>query len=167
VSERASLRKATNLRTNLNLKERTSLSTTTTHTSLHPLPSLLPLSHTMFEDDVYRTSSQFRLWSFTTSSLQSIRANTNALASERVRCAIRRAREQRLQSSAPGSNAGTPNPGEEEREREIECLTPDEELELVRYYCEKTHELGDEYKPVLPTMVRVCPYLSLPLALYS
>jgi cyclin H len=33
-------------------------------------------------------------------------------------------------------------------------LTPEEELVLVTYYCEKTLELGDEYKPPLPTMVR-------------
>lgn len=113
----------------------------------------------MFEDDKYRTSTQFRLWSFTEPSLQSVRANTNALASERVRCAIRRAREARSTSST----AGTPNPsagedgagGGTREEREIECLTSEEELELVRYYCEKTMELGDEYKPPLPTTVRV------------
>lgn len=138
----------------------------------------------MFEDDRYRTSTQFRFWSFTPSSLQSVRSNTNALASERVRCAIGKAREARQQqqgqgagqgsstSTAPSSSAATPNPGDEsvsvgvsaaaaaggknDAGREVECLTAEEELELVRYYCEKTMELGDEYKPPLPTMVRVC-----------
>lgn len=146
----------------------------------------------MFEDDKYRTSTQFRLWSFTESSLRSVRSNTNSLASERVRCAIRRAREARqaqgqgqgqprATSTAPSSSAATPNPGDGEGtparagaggavaaagksgggEGEIECLTTEEELELVRYYCEKTMELGDEYKPPLPTMVRVCTSLYL------
>ncbi|KAK2766091.1 hypothetical protein FQN54_007606 [Arachnomyces sp. PD_36] len=102
----------------------------------------------MLEDDKYRTSTQFRLWSFTPSSLQSVRANTNALAAERVRCAIRRAREARGEDGAEAGGAGGAGAGE------IECLTAEEELELVRYYCEKTMELGDEYKPPLPTMVR-------------
>lgn len=112
----------------------------------------------MIEDDIYRTSSQYRLWSYTTLSLQSLRATTNTVASERVRAALRRARENH--ASATPSAAGTPQPGGdgEQRkpdERQIECLTPEEELVLVRYYCEKTLELGETYKPPLPTMVRV------------
>ncbi|KAF3482479.1 cyclin CCL1 [Arthroderma uncinatum] len=122
----------------------------------------------MLEDDIYRTSTQYRLWSFTEDSLRTIRANTNALASERVRAAVRRLREARQQSTAtPTPEQGTPNPNPSDGERaatpaqtatggeqEVECLTPDEEFELVQYYCEKTMELGDEYKPPLPTTVR-------------
>lgn len=112
----------------------------------------------MIEDEIYRTSSQFRLWSYTTASLQSLRVTTNAVASERVRAAIRRARE--THPSASSSAAGTPHPGSDGEgrrpdEKQIECLTPEEELVLVRYYCEKTLELGETYKPPLPTMVRV------------
>jgi hypothetical protein len=33
---------------------------------------------------IYRASSQYRLWSYTEPSLQSLRATTNAVASERV-----------------------------------------------------------------------------------
>ncbi|OJD26480.1 hypothetical protein ACJ73_02136 [Blastomyces percursus] len=137
----------------------------------------------MLEDDIYRASSQYRLWSFTEESLRTIRANTNAVASERVRAALRRAtgdaRSQQPTAAAaiatgPGSGSGTPNAtgdaddgktaetevgngeqvAEKQKEKEIECLTAEEELELVRYYCEKTMELGDEYKPPLPTVVR-------------
>ncbi|OAX80866.1 hypothetical protein ACJ72_04794 [Emergomyces africanus] len=147
----------------------------------------------MLEDEIYRSSSQYRLWSFTEESLRSIRANTNAVASERVRVAIRRAKKdvRSRQPAAPTpmtrSGSGTPNAAgdaddgnnddnnnnnnktaeatgngeqtaekeqEQDMEKEIECLTTDEELELVRYYCEKTMELGDEYKPPLPTAVR-------------
>lgn len=113
----------------------------------------------MIEDDIYRASSQYRLWSYTEPSLQSLRATTNAVASERVRAALRRSRE--THQSATSSAAGTPqSEGNIEdkttNEKGIECLTPEEELILVRYYCEKTLELGETYKPPMPTMVRVC-----------
>jgi cyclin H len=112
----------------------------------------------MIEDDIYRTSSQFRVWSYTEQSLQSLRVTTNAIASDRVRAAIRRAREAR-QSATP-SATGTPQPGSDVEskasdEKPIDCLTPEEELVFVRYYCESLLELGDEYKPPLPTTVRV------------
>jgi cyclin H len=111
----------------------------------------------MIEDDIYRASSQFRLWSYTESSLSALRDKTNIIASGRVRAALQRARS--TQQSATPSAAGTPQPGSDgetkKSEKEIECLTPEEELVLVRYYCEKTLELGETYKPPLPTMVRV------------
>lgn len=112
----------------------------------------------MIEDDVYRTSSQYRLWSYTKASLQSLRATTTDVASQRVRAAIQRAHY--AHPSATPSAASTPQPGSDgetkkAEDKQIECLTPEEELVLVTYYCEKTLELGDEYKPPLPTMVRV------------
>ncbi|KAL4919508.1 cyclin-like protein [Aspergillus aurantiobrunneus] len=112
----------------------------------------------MIEDDFYRTSSQFRLWSFTEDSLRSVRQNTNTLASDRVRVALRRAREAR--QSANSSAAGTPNPNGSDadskggEEKEIECLTPEEEQDFVRYFCEQIIQLGESYKPPLPTIVR-------------
>ncbi|GFF22162.1 ubiquitin-conjugating enzyme E2 1 [Aspergillus udagawae] len=111
----------------------------------------------MFEDDIYRTSSQYRLWSFTEASLRSLRENTNAVASQRVRAALRRAREARqsANSSAAGTpTAGTTGDGKGAEEKDIDCLTPEEEKELVRFYCEKAVELADTYKPPLPTTVR-------------
>jgi cyclin H len=112
----------------------------------------------MIEDDIYRASSQYRLWSYTEPSLQSLRATTNAVASERVRAALRRSRE--AHQSTATSAAGTPLPEsntevKNKDEKDVECLTPEEELVLVRYYCEKTLELGETYKPPIPTMVRV------------
>jgi cyclin H len=112
----------------------------------------------MIEDDIYRASSQYRLWSYTEPSLQSLRATTNAVASERVRAALRRSCE--AHQSTATSAAGTPLPEsnmevKNKDEKDVECLTPEEELVLVRYYCEKTLELGETYKPPIPTMVRV------------
>lgn len=127
----------------------------------------------MIEDDIYRSSTQFRLWSFTRDSLASMRATTNKVASERIRAAQKRAREAAAQhrtantspdttSPTSGSGNATPNPTSDAEgktdailEQDVKCLTPEEEAEFVRYYCEQTLELGDTYKPPLPTMVRV------------
>ncbi|KAL4909373.1 hypothetical protein BDW74DRAFT_146449 [Aspergillus multicolor] len=112
----------------------------------------------MIEDDVYRTSSQFRLWSFTEESLRTVRQRTNSLASDRVRIALRRAREAR--QSANSSAAGTPNPTGSDadskvgEEKDIACLTPEEEQDLVRYYCEQIIQLAESYKPPMPSQVR-------------
>ncbi|RDW78702.1 TFIIH complex kinase subunit CCL1 [Aspergillus mulundensis] len=112
----------------------------------------------MIEDDFYRTSSQFRLWSFTEESLRTVRQKTNSLASDRVRIALRRAREAR--QSANSSAAGTPNPNGSDadskagEEKDIECLTSEEEQDLVRYYCEQIIQLGESYKPPMPSIVR-------------
>ncbi|KKK24389.1 hypothetical protein P175DRAFT_0450782 [Aspergillus ochraceoroseus IBT 24754] len=114
----------------------------------------------MIEDDFYRTSSQFKLWSFTEESLQSLRQNTNTIASDRVRVALRRAREARqsANSSAAGTPTANPNGSDADsragEERDIECLTPEEEQDLVRYFCEQIIQLGESYKPPLPTIVR-------------
>ncbi|EED12950.1 cyclin Ccl1, putative [Talaromyces stipitatus ATCC 10500] len=114
----------------------------------------------MIEDEIYKTSTQFRIWSFTKESLKSLRANTNAVACEHLRAAQNRARE--VPRSATPSTSGnlTPNPSDNEAKAEaalgkdVECLTAEEELMFVSYYCEQALELGDNYKPPLPTMVR-------------
>ncbi|EEP79446.1 conserved hypothetical protein [Uncinocarpus reesii 1704] len=110
----------------------------------------------MLEDQLYRTSTQYRLWSFTKESLGSIRQNTNSLASSRVKVAIRRAQEARRPASTPGESNGanSKDKGTAGTKEAVPCLTAEDELELVQYYCEKTLELGDEYKPPLPTTVR-------------
>lgn len=121
----------------------------------------------MTEDDAYRTSTQYRLWSYTTEALASLRASTNALAAERVRSAIKRSRDGQASKKAALSEGSTPDSdklqknGESDvdklsrQEKEIDCLTVEEELKLVQYYSEKVMDLADEYKPPLPTQVRV------------
>jgi cyclin H len=61
------------------------------------------------EDERYRTSSQYRLWSFTPANLQELRAKTNSLAKQQI---------------APRLAADPPP----------DFLTADEELRLVRFY---------------------------------
>lgn len=130
----------------------------------------------MTEDALYRASSQYRLWSFTPESLASLRASTNAISAEGVRAAIRRAREARrkqhqLPSNSSPAAAGDGGGGAEEQgngvkpelasnqvayveEKEIECLTVEEEQKLIGYYCVKAMGLADFCN--LPTNVKVC-----------
>lgn len=129
----------------------------------------------MIEDEIYRSSSQFRLWSFTEASLKQLRATTNSVASDRVRAALRRAQDARR--SATSSTTGTPAPGSDAEnkaaeDKQIECLTPEEEQQVVDYYSEQIIQLGENYKPPLPTIVRVrasllphipVPQISLPI----
>lgn len=111
----------------------------------------------MSEDERYRTSTQYRLWSYTPSALSSLRATTNRIAADRVREAVQRARESqsRVVSSTEtseaenGSRAVSTIP-----EGEVDCLTVEEELKLVAFYCRQTIQLGDHLK--LPTDVKVC-----------
>src|SRR4051794_8541616 len=61
------------------------------------------------EDERYKQSSQFRLWSFTRSNLQELRSKTNSLAQQQI---------------APRLKADPPP----------DFLTAEEELRLVRFY---------------------------------
>lgn len=102
----------------------------------------------MTEDDIYRTSTQYRLWSFTPETLASLRATTNATAADSVRAAfsnLQSSSEQQVRDHAGGDRTGI----------EVDCLTIDEEQKIVSFYCLKTLEFVDfcEY----PTNVKVAP----------
>ena len=94
----------------------------------------------MDEDDVYRSSTQFRYWSFTRESLDKLRASTNASASARVKDAIRRLH---LQEAPETAHA----------EEEVDCLSVDEEQKLVSFYCMQAMEFADFCG--FPTAVKV------------
>lgn len=120
----------------------------------------------MIEDEIYKTSTQFRIWSYTKESLKSLRANTNAAASERLRAAQNRAREAPRSATPSTSGNLTPNPSDNNDSKveaalgkDVDCLSVEEELMFVRYYCELALDFGDKYKPALPTMVRVSIHL--------
>ena len=95
------------------------------------------------EDDIYRASTQYRLWSFTADSLAEFRATTNSLASHHVREALRRA----------GSNGD-----DAESANGVDCLTVEEELKLVRFYCDRAMKLADFCE--FPTNIKVIDRLS-------
>jgi len=100
----------------------------------------------MSEDERYRTSTQYRLWSYSPESLLALRSTTNQLAADRVREAVRRVRGARV--TPPVENDGPIQEGE------VDCLTVEEELKLVAFYCRQTLQLGDHLK--VPTDVKVC-----------
>jgi cyclin H len=116
----------------------------------------------MLEDEIYRSSTQFRIWSFSKDSLAKLRSDTNATACERLRAAQQRAREAPRPGTPSTTGNSTPNPTSDNEtkweaalEKDVDCLTPEEELTFLRYFCEQALELGDKYKPALPTMIRV------------
>lgn len=108
------------------------------------------------EDERYRISTQYRLWSFTPASLLALRSTTNRSAAERVRDAVRRVRERRAASSGDTSEA---DGGDNSRavsavpEGDVDCLSVEEELKLVTHFCRQTLQLGDHLG--VPTDVKV------------
>lgn len=132
----------------------------------------------MDEDARYRTSSQYRNWSFTPHSLHALRSQTNALAIERNKASFaRRAAQNNASNDTSGvgtpAHGGTPaasdgastpaqgngglvgpggGPGGVE---EIQFLTVEEELKLLRVFGGKVLEIGDHLK--LPTDIKVLP----------
>jgi len=112
------------------------------------------------EDDIYRSSTQFRLWSYTKSTLASLRSSTNSSAADRVRAAIQRAKESRSPSNAASAdvseaeqNGNNTKNGVKFPEKEVECLTVDEELKIVGYYCLQAMNFANHMK--FPTEVKV------------
>lgn len=112
----------------------------------------------MSEDERYRTSTQYRLWSYSPSSLHSLRSKTNSIAASRVRAAVQRLREARATSSNNDSEAENGRSVSTIPEGEVDCLTVEEELKLVAFYCRQTIQLGDHLK--VPTDVKVYLFLA-------
>lgn len=102
------------------------------------------------EDDVYRSSTQYRLWSFTPERLRSLRHSTNANAAERVKANIKRFRAAKSADDAANGSDGL----------DIDPLTPDEELKLVTKICKTCVQFADFAKKNtkfnFPTNVIVC-----------
>lgn len=104
----------------------------------------------MTEDEIYRASTQYRLWSFTPEMLRTMRSTTNSLAADGVRTAIHSLNLSKAQadsdhdaSGGNGSNAA----------RTVDCLTVEEDQKLVGFYCIKTMEFADFCE--FPTNVKV------------
>ncbi|CAD6499352.1 BgTH12-03473 [Blumeria graminis f. sp. triticale] len=95
------------------------------------------------EDERYQMSTQYKLWSFTSEALLELRSNTNRVAAERVREAVTRSRTNQnltTEGAIVQKNSVSNNSVLEE---EIDCLTVEEELKLVVFYCRQTIQLGD------------------------
>lgn len=95
----------------------------------------------MTEDEIYRTSTQYRLWSFTAESLSAQRLRTNTLAAEGVRAAIQ---------GVPSARAVTKTQGDESKSgssanhpEAVDFLSVEEEQKLVGHYCSQAIKLAD------------------------
>lgn len=106
------------------------------------------------ENDLYRTSTQFRQWSFTPEQLAAQRAKTNLQATERVKLNVARQRAHRAHntdfdsasgnSGIDGSGANTPNAVSSDKD--VDCFTVSEELVFLEEFCERTMALGHHCK---------------------
>ena len=105
----------------------------------------------MIEDDMYRTSSQYRYWSYTQQSLNELRQTTNRLASERVKVAFRRGRE------GGSSTSRTSTAVADGEEPTVDTLTVEEELKIVQWGCGKIIEMGQAMTPPIPMAIVVSP----------
>ena len=95
----------------------------------------------MTEDEIYRTSTQYRLWSFTPESLSAQRSRTNALAAEGVRAALQGLSSAKALTSVQIDDSGAsilPNHSEV-----VDCLSVEEEQKLVGFYCIRAIGLAD------------------------
>lgn len=104
------------------------------------------MSQPLSEDDIYRTSTQYRLWSFSPERLAALRRQTHDLAIERAR---QYAGERVVQNGEAVTNGASQQNGES-----IECLTEEEELRLVQRYCDQIRSTSDHFK--WPVNVKVC-----------
>jgi len=116
------------------------------------------------EDELYRSSSQFRLWSFTPQQLATIRSDTNKATIARVRAAHQRHRAQRLKEKEIASATNTGSESEKTgsgvdngvgEEKEVDCLTVAEEQKLLNTFCERAIDLGTFLKFPIEVVVRI------------
>ncbi|RAR14311.1 cyclin-like protein [Stemphylium lycopersici] len=126
---------------------------------IRPRPITPDPTMKLTEDDLYRSSTQYRNWSFTRAQLAEQRLRINVQATERVKANLARVRAQRAQDAVDNdgtasgvdkengsgtSGANTPNPGMQTA-TEVNCLTAEEELKIVDEFCERAIALGNHY----------------------
>lgn len=97
----------------------------------------------MTEDEIYRTSTQYRLWSFTQASLLSLRSATNGLATEDVKAAIRSLHCSKAStlSTQMDDNISDAN-SKVDPSSGVDCLTVEEEQKLIGFYCTRALKFG-------------------------
>lgn len=101
-------------------------------------------------DELYETSTQYRLWTFTHKGLKAVRQATNEAAAAQAREAIQRVQQNKAGGGENGNHLESTESG---TRKEIDCLTPDEEYKLVQYYCYLLMNISDTFQ--FPTAVKV------------
>ena len=97
-------------------------------------------THALTEDDIYRTSTQYRLWSFSPESLAALRKQTHDRAIERAR---QYAGERVVQNGDTVMNGMQNGSTDDDR---IDCLNEEEEVRLVQRYCDQIRSTSDFFK---------------------
>jgi cyclin H len=105
------------------------------------------------EDDMYRASTQYRLWNFTPERLAALRQKTNSMAREHVKAALKRKRKT-AKNAERASESDEKSPSESE-DVEIDFLTVDEERTLIDFFCVNLVTLAKHSSFQLPTNVVV------------
>ena len=106
------------------------------------------MTQPLSEDDIYRSSTQYRLWSFSPESLAALRKKTYDLA-------IERASRYAGQRIAGNGVDGAAEQNGEANGGDVENLTEEEELRLVHRYCDQIRTTSDHFK--WPVNVKVQP----------
>jgi cyclin H len=107
------------------------------------------MSRPLTEDDIYRTSSQYRLWSFSPEQLAAQRKKTHELAVERAR----RYGGHQSNGVANGATNGTANGASPDFLTEEECLR------LVQRYSEQLRTTSDHFKFTVSVKTTAVQYL--------
>lgn len=100
------------------------------------------MTTTLSEDDIYRTSTQYRLWSFSPESLAALRRKTHDIALERARGYT----GQQHQANGVTNGDGAVQQNGVADSEGIEYLTEEEELRLVQRYCDQIRSTSDHFK---------------------
>lgn len=95
------------------------------------------------EDARYRQSSQYELWSFSPSQLAVMRETTNTAARSRISQRLASLPAPPSSTSAPTSNANTPDPEGTATPALPEFLTPGEEAQLLTFYTAELLRAGE------------------------
>jgi len=106
------------------------------------------------EDEMYRASTQYRLWNFTPERLAALRQKTNTMAREHVKAALKRKRKSR--KNPEGASVAENDQKSSEEELDIDYLTVDEEQTLIDFFCINLITLAKHTNFQLPTNVVVC-----------
>lgn len=95
------------------------------------------------EDERYRQSSQYQLWSFSPAQLAEMREKTNAAARARITERLSSLPPQSNSTSTPASSVNTPDPDGTPAPALPEFLTAAEEAQLVTFFTSELLRAGD------------------------
>ena len=100
------------------------------------------MTTTLSEDDIYRTSTQYRLWSFSPEKLAAQRRKTHDIAIERAQ----RYAKQRPPTNGANGDSTTVLPNGTSDNAYTDFLTEEEEARLIQRYSDQIRSTSDHFK---------------------